>query len=191
MPSRVCRLARSANGAAFSEVIEAIAMVAPVDGAVLLLGETGTGKKVIARAIHEAGPRRHQRFVAVNCAAIPGGAARKRTVRSRTRRIRRRGVAGGRTISGRRPGHVVSGRSRRPPAGTAAQIAPSPAGQQIERLGSGGRATSVDVRVVDGVDAIVFTHGSDGGDKARSNLGCSSRRRSPTSSRNNVPRSAA
>ena len=61
------------NSVAFREVTEAIAMVAPVDSAVLLLGETGTGKEVIARAIHDAGPRRHQRFVAVNCAAIPAG----------------------------------------------------------------------------------------------------------------------
>jgi len=59
------------NSFAFREVTEAIAMVAPVDSGVLLLGETGTGKEVIARAIHDAGPRRHQRFVAVNCAAIP------------------------------------------------------------------------------------------------------------------------
>ena len=61
------------DSVAFREVTEAIAMVAPVDSAVLLFGETGTGKEVIARAIHDAGARRHERFVAVNCAAIPGG----------------------------------------------------------------------------------------------------------------------
>jgi formate hydrogenlyase transcriptional activator len=45
--------------------------IAPVDSAVLIQGETGTGKEVIARAIHEASPRRHNRFIALNCAAIP------------------------------------------------------------------------------------------------------------------------
>src|ERR1700719_3144305 len=57
--------------AKFRVVLEQINMVAPVDSAVLVQGETGTGKEVIAQAIHEASPRRQNRFVALNCAAIP------------------------------------------------------------------------------------------------------------------------
>ncbi|SDG10355.1 sigma-54-dependent Fis family transcriptional regulator [Chitinophaga filiformis] len=45
--------------------------VAPSDSTVLLLGETGTGKEVIAGAIHAASPRRHNRMIKVNCAALP------------------------------------------------------------------------------------------------------------------------
>jgi formate hydrogenlyase transcriptional activator len=56
----------------FRALLTEVAKVAPVDSAVLIQGETGTGKEVIARAIHEAGPRRHNRFIALNCAAIPG-----------------------------------------------------------------------------------------------------------------------
>jgi transcriptional regulator with GAF, ATPase, and Fis domain len=56
----------------FQALLSEVARVAPVDSAVLIQGETGTGKEVIARAIHEASPRRNNRFVALNCAAIPG-----------------------------------------------------------------------------------------------------------------------
>ena len=59
------------SSARFRTVLDQIDMVAPVDSAVLIQGETGTGKEVIAQAIHDAGPRRQKRFVAVNCAAIP------------------------------------------------------------------------------------------------------------------------
>ena len=56
----------------FKALLAEVARVAPVDSSVLIEGETGTGKEVIARAIHEASPRRNHRFVALSCAAIPG-----------------------------------------------------------------------------------------------------------------------
>jgi formate hydrogenlyase transcriptional activator len=59
------------SSARFRAVLDQVNMVAPVDSAVLIQGETGTGKEVIAQAIHAASPRRQNRFVAVNCAAIP------------------------------------------------------------------------------------------------------------------------
>jgi formate hydrogenlyase transcriptional activator len=55
----------------FREVLDAINVVAPVDCSVLVRGETGTGKELIARAIHDASSRRQGPFVALNCAAIP------------------------------------------------------------------------------------------------------------------------
>jgi transcriptional regulator with GAF, ATPase, and Fis domain len=52
------------NSAQFRTVLDRIDMVAPVDSAVLIQADTRTGKEVIAKAIHEAGPRRQNRFVA-------------------------------------------------------------------------------------------------------------------------------
>jgi transcriptional regulator with GAF, ATPase, and Fis domain len=55
----------------FTAVLENVTTVARANCTVLIGGETGTGKEVIARAIHDASPRRQQKFVAINCAAIP------------------------------------------------------------------------------------------------------------------------
>src|SRR5262245_48919464 len=55
----------------FAAVLEDVRTVAPADCAVLIQGETGTGKELIARAIHESSARRHHHYVAINCAAIP------------------------------------------------------------------------------------------------------------------------
>lgn len=59
------------EGPAFQSVLKSIQIVAPTDSTVLILGETGTGKELVARAIHELSGRSKGSFVKVNCAAIP------------------------------------------------------------------------------------------------------------------------
>jgi formate hydrogenlyase transcriptional activator len=54
-----------------SKVLRQVAKVAPSDSTVLILGETGTGKELIARAIHKRSKRAQRAFIGVNCAAIP------------------------------------------------------------------------------------------------------------------------
>jgi PAS domain S-box-containing protein len=56
---------------ALQTVLSSIVKVAPTDSTVLITGETGTGKELIARAIHKGSQRAEQAFVSVNCAAIP------------------------------------------------------------------------------------------------------------------------
>ncbi len=57
----------------FRHILDQVATVAPTDATVLILGETGTGKELIARAIHDLSARRERTFVKLNCAAIPTG----------------------------------------------------------------------------------------------------------------------
>ena len=61
------------RSASLRAVLDQVRIVAPTNSTVLVLGETGTGKELIARALHNRGSRRDKPFVRVNCAAIPSG----------------------------------------------------------------------------------------------------------------------
>ncbi len=61
------------QSAAIRNVLEQVCIVAPTDATVLLHGETGTGKELVARAIHTLSSRARRNFVRMNCAAIPSG----------------------------------------------------------------------------------------------------------------------
>jgi PAS domain S-box-containing protein len=61
------------NSRALKRVLKHVETVAPTDATALILGETGTGKELVARAIHNLSPRRDRAFVKLNCSAIPAG----------------------------------------------------------------------------------------------------------------------
>ena len=63
----------SARAPVSKRVLKQVENVASTDATVLILGETGTGKELIARAIHQLSPRRDHAFVKLNCSAIPSG----------------------------------------------------------------------------------------------------------------------
>ena len=64
------------QSAAIRKVLRQVEQVAPTDASVLILGETGTGKELIAQAIHRLSPRHAPVMVRVNCAALPPGSSR-------------------------------------------------------------------------------------------------------------------
>ncbi|HEX6865403.1 MAG TPA: sigma-54 dependent transcriptional regulator, partial [Thermoanaerobaculia bacterium] len=59
------------RSAPMDKLFEQMKLVAPTRSSVLIIGESGTGKELVANAIHRASPRRNERFLAINCGAIP------------------------------------------------------------------------------------------------------------------------
>jgi transcriptional regulator with GAF, ATPase, and Fis domain len=131
----------------FLMAVQQLGTVARVDCAVLLRGETGTGKEVIARAIHDASARRQQRFVAISCAAIPAslieselfGHERGAFTGAVTQRIGRFEFADGGTLFLDEIGEL--------PIELQPKLLRVIQEQEFERLGS-SQTTRVDVRII-------------------------------------------
>jgi transcriptional regulator with GAF, ATPase, and Fis domain len=124
-----------------------IRQVAPTDAAVLVLGETGTGKAMVARAIHALGPRRGHALVRVNCAALTGeqadselfGHARGAFAGAVQRRVGRFELADGGTLFLDEVGEL--------PLDIQVKLLRVLQDREFERVG-GGRPVRVDVRIV-------------------------------------------
>jgi formate hydrogenlyase transcriptional activator len=128
-------------------VMRQVEQVAPTNATVLLLGETGTGKELVARAIHQNSPRRHRSFVVVDCGALPAtlieselfGRERGAFTGAHTSQAGRFELANGGTVFLDEIGEL--------PLELQPKILRVLQEGQVERLGA-GRTTRVDVRVV-------------------------------------------
>ena len=132
---------------ALRKVLAQVAKVAPVDSTVLILGETGTGKELIARAIHKRSKRSSRAFIRVNCAAIPAsliaselfGHEKGAFTGALQRRLGRFELADGGTIFLDEIGEL--------PAETQIALLRVLQERELERVGS-SQTISVDVRVL-------------------------------------------
>ena len=98
---------------AMQQVFATLELVAPMNSTVLIQGETGTGKELIARTIHHNSPRADQRFVAFNSAAIPEPLAEAELFGHTQGRLHRRRGGARRPLRTGAPRHAVHRRSRR------------------------------------------------------------------------------
>ena len=135
------------ESAAIKKALVQAEQVAPTDAAVLLLGETGTGKELIARTIHTLSTRRSRTMVRLNCAALPPTLIEERALRPRAGRVH--GRAGGRRArsSAARRRHALPGRDRRAAARAAGQAPARAPGAGVRAAGQ-PQTIPVDVRLI-------------------------------------------
>src|SRR2546426_5196683 len=135
------------KSAVLRRVLKDAETVAPTDSTVLIYGDTGTGKELIARAIHNLSPRRSKAFVKLNCAAIPTGLLESELFGHEkgaftgaiAQRIGRFELANG--------GAVFLGGGGEGPLALPTKLLPVRPGRAVERLGSGG-ALRPDARLI-------------------------------------------
>jgi formate hydrogenlyase transcriptional activator len=135
------------NSVALRRVLKEVETVAPTSSTVLIHGETGTGKELIARALHDLSPRRDRTFVKLNCAAIPTGLLESELFGHEkgaftgaiTHRVGRFELANGGTLFLDEIGDI--------PIELQPKLLRALQEQEIERLGS-TRTVQVDVRLV-------------------------------------------
>ena len=146
---------------ALAEVIEKVKLVASTDSSVLILGETGTGKELVARAVHSNSERRNRPLVKVNCAALPVGLIESELfghekgafTGATDRRIGRFELAHGGTIFLDEIGDM--------PPDLQAKLLRVLQEQEFERVG-GSNLIKVDVRVIAATNRDLFRSASEG-----------------------------
>ena len=112
-----------ARGRAMKDVLEMVGKAGPSKSTVLITGESGTGKELIARAIHQASPRKDGPFISVNCMALNPGVLESELFGHEKGSFTGRGVPQARPLRDGGQGHPVFGRDRRADPGPPGQAA--------------------------------------------------------------------
>ena len=115
---------------AMQTVVETIRLIGERRCTVLIGGETGTGKEMAARALHQASPRANQPMVAINCSALPENLLEAELFGHVKGRVHGSDPNPGGAVRAGEQGHAVPGRDRRYAARTASQIASRIAGSR-------------------------------------------------------------
>jgi hypothetical protein len=134
------------------EILALLGKVGDSTASILLMGETGTGKGLIAQSIHEMSSRRDKRFVAINCAALPDTLLESELFGYVAGRVHRRDQGQGRPLQGSRRRHDLPRRNREDPEPLQAKLLHVLDKGEIRPVGS-TRSFQVDARVVAATNA--------------------------------------